>query len=93
MATSKKIENKVKGYFFMSINNDELNIDCAGEDVSLAAAFGMLITSKDKKHASIKRILSAAIEFAIHELQPKEKNSSKKSNIVPKTPTKAVKKK
>ena len=31
MATSKKVENKVKGYFFMSINNDVINVDMAGD--------------------------------------------------------------
>lgn len=93
MATSKKVENKVKGYFFMSINNDVINVDMAGDDVSLAAAFGMLLTSKTKSNADIKRILAASLEFAIQHLESKKKYSSKKSNTVPKTPTKAVKRK
>lgn len=80
----KKVEHKVAGYFFMSINNDEVNVDMAGDDTSLAAAFGMLLTSKAKSNADIKRILGASLEFAIHQLQPKEKYTSKKSNIVPK---------
>jgi hypothetical protein len=53
MAISKKVENKVKGYFFMSINNDVINVDMAGDDTSLAAAFGMLLTSKAKSNADI----------------------------------------
>jgi hypothetical protein len=72
MATSKKVENKVKGYFFMSINNDEINVDMAGDDTALAAAFGMLLTSKTKSNADIKRILGASLEFAIHELSKKK---------------------
>ena len=73
MATSKKVENKVKGYFFMSINDDVINVDMAGDDTSLAAAFGMLLTSKAKSNADIKRILAASLEFAIHHLESKKK--------------------
>jgi hypothetical protein len=73
MATTKKVENKVKGYFFMSINNDVINVDMAGDDVSLAAAFGMLFTSKAKNNTDIKRILGASLEFAIQHLESKKK--------------------
>jgi hypothetical protein len=73
MAISKKVENKVKGYFFMSINNDVINVDMAGDDTALAAAFGMLLISKTKSNADIKRILGASLEFAIHELESKKK--------------------
>ena len=73
MAIRKKIENKVKGYFFMSINNDVINVDMAGDDVSLAAAFGMLFTSKAKNNTDIKRILGASLEFAIQHLESKKK--------------------
>lgn len=73
MAISKKVENKVKGYFFMSINNDVINVDMAGDDTSLAAAFGMLLTSKDKSNTDIKKILGASLEFAIHQLESKKK--------------------
>ena len=93
MAISKKVENKVKGYFFMSINNDVINVDMAGDDTSLAAAFGMLLTSKAKDNADIKRILASSLEFAIDRLTKKEKPISKKSNTVPKTPVKAAKRK
>ena len=93
MATSKKVENKVKGYFFMSINNSEINVDCAGDDVALAAAFAKLLVSDDKGNKDVKRILGTSLEFAIQKLTKKEKYTSKKSNIVPKTPVKAVKKK
>lgn len=73
MAISKKVENKVKGYFFMSINNDVINVDMAGDDTALAAAFGMLLTSKAESNADIKKILGASLEFAIHQLQSKKK--------------------
>ena len=73
MAISKKVENIVKGYFFMSINNDEITINMAGDDTALAAAFGMLLTSKTKGNADIKRILRTSIEFAIHQLESKNK--------------------
>ena len=73
MAIRKKIENKVKGYFFMSINNDVINVDMAGDDTALAAAFGMLLTSKAKSNTDIKRILGASLEFAIHQLESKKK--------------------
>ena len=77
IATSKKVENKVKGYFFMSINNDVINVDMAGDDTSLAAAFGMLLTSKAKSNADIKRILAASLEFAIQQLESKKKPIAK----------------
>ena len=92
MAISKK-EHKVAGYFFMSINNNEISVDCAGDEVSLAAAFATLLVSDDKGNKDVKRILGASLEFAIDRLTKKEKYTSKKSKIVPKTPTKAVKKK
>ena len=57
----------------MSINNDVINVDMAGDDVSLAAAFGMLFTSKAKNNTDIKRILGASLEFAIQHLESKKK--------------------
>ena len=93
MATSKKVEHKINGYFFMSINNSEISVDCAGDDVALAAAFATLLVADDKGNKDVKRILGASLEFAIDRLTKKEKPISKKSNIVPKTPVKAVKKK
>ena len=79
MATTKKVENKVKGYFFMSINNDVINVDMAGDDISLAAAFGMLFTSKAKNNTDIKRILGASLGFAIQHLESKKKKPIAKS--------------
>ena len=92
MAISKK-QHKVAGYFFMSINNNEISVDCAGDEVSLAAAFATLLVSDDKGNKDVKRILGASLEFAIQKLTEKEKPISKTAKKVVKTPTKAVKKK
>lgn len=72
MAISKKVENKVKGYFFMSINNDVINVDMAGDDVALAAAFATLLVADDKGNKDVKRILGASLEFAIDKLTKKK---------------------
>ena len=93
MAISKKVQHKLQGYFFMSINDSEISVDCAGDDVALAAAFATLLVADDKGNKDVKRILGASVEFAIDKLTKKEKYTSKKSNIVPKKPVKAVKKK
>ena len=93
MATIKKVQNKLQGYFFMSINDSEISVDCAGDDTALAAAFATLLVADDKGNKDVKRILGASLEFAIDKLTKKEKYTSKKSNIVPKTPTKALKRK
>lgn len=71
MAKSKK--PKIDGYFFMSITDGNLDVDCAGDDVSIAAAFATLIAddSEDNKH--LRKILGAAIEFAIPMLQKDDK--------------------
>jgi hypothetical protein len=79
MATSKK--PKIDGYFFMSITDGEMDIDCAGDDMSLAAAFATLITDDSEDNKQLRRILGAAIEFAIPMLQKTVK------------PTKDIKKK
>jgi len=73
MAISKKVQHKLQGYFFMSINDNEISVDCAGDDVSLAAAFGMLLITKTKSNTDVKRILGASLEFAIKELESRKK--------------------
>ena len=80
MATSKKVEHKIDGYFFMSINNSEISVDCAGNDVALAAAFATLLVSDDKGNKDVKRILGSSLEFAIDRLTKKEKYTSKKKD-------------
>jgi hypothetical protein len=89
----KKIEDKVQGYFFISITNNEISVYCAGDDVAIAAAFATLLVTDDKGNQDVKRILGASLEFAIDKLTKKEKNTSKNSNKVQKTPIKAEKKK
>ena len=93
MAISKKVEHKVDGYFFMSINNSEISVDCAGNDVALAAAFATLLVSDDKGNKDVKRILGSSLEFAIDRLTKKEKPISKTAKKVVKTPVKAAKRK
>jgi hypothetical protein len=80
MATIKKVQNKLQGYFFMSINDSEISVDCAGDDTALAAAFATLLVADDKGNKDVKRILGASLEFAIDKLTKKK-------------PTKATKKK
>ena len=73
----KKVEHKVSGYFFMSINNNEISVDCAGDDVALAAAFATLLVADDKGNKDVKRILGASLEFAIDKLTKKKKPIAK----------------
>jgi hypothetical protein len=92
MATSKK--TKIDGYFFMSICNSEIDVNCSGDKDVIAAAFATLLLDNRKDGEQLKQILATATGIAAHELQfNKEKDSSKKSNKVPKKPVKAVKKK
>jgi len=68
----KKVQHKLQGYFFMSINDSEISVDCAGDDVTLAAAFATLIVADDKGNKDVKRILGASLEFAIDKLTKKK---------------------
>ena len=88
MATSKK--TKIDGYFFMSICNGELDVNCSGDENVLAAAFATIILDETKEGKQAKQLLATAIAIATHEMESKKKYSSKKSNLVPKTPKKAV---
>ena len=89
---AKSNENLIDGYFFMSVIDGEINIDCSGHDATLAASFATIIVSDDKKGANVKSILATAIAIAVTELE-NEKYSSKKTNKVPKTVKKVAKKK
>jgi hypothetical protein len=76
MATSKK---KIDGYFFMSICNGELDVNCSGDNNIISAAFATLLLDNTKDGEGIKKILATAAGIAAHELTySKEKNSSKK---------------
>ena len=92
MATNKnpKLED-LNGYFFMGIKGE--NVDHACEDntnnkSAIAAGFCSILETDDV----LFDLISAALLIAI-ETRENKKYTSKKSNKVPKTPTKAVKKK
>ena len=79
----------LNGYFFMSIDGNTVDIvyhDNTDNGLAIGAAFASAL-EKDKQ---LFKVLSAAFITVLNE---KEKHSSKKSNKVPKTPVKAVKKK
>jgi hypothetical protein len=90
MATSKipKVKD-LSGYFFMSIEGNTVDIvynDNTDNGLAIGAAFASAL-EKDKQ---LFKVLSAAMITVLNE---KEKHSSKKSNIVPKTVKKVTKKK
>ena len=90
MANSKRPKLKdIRAHFFISVIGDHVDIvyhDDADNGAGLGAALSIAMEEDDK----LMSIFSAALLTA---LDKKEKYSSKKSNIVPKKPTKAVKKK
>ena len=78
----------LSGYFFMSIEGNTVDIvyhDNTDNGLAIGAAFASAL-EKDKQ---LFKVLSAAMITVLNE---KEKDSSKKSNKVPKKPVKAVKK-
>lgn len=90
MAKSKipKVKD-LNAHFFMSVLANNVDIvyhDTTDNGAGLGAAFASALEEDEK----LFNILSAAF---ITVLEAKEKYSSKKSNKVPKTPTKAPKKK
>lgn len=82
MAKSKK--NLIDGYFFMSVIDGEINIDCSGHEATLAASFATIIVSDSKKGDSVKNILATAVAIAAAELElkaaPKKKANPKQMN-------------
>lgn len=88
MAKSKAQIMKCKAHFFMNVTDG--NVHTIFEDgdnkVILAAAFASAMLENEHLYD----IISAAFLTLLEE---KEKDSSKKSNIVPKKPIKAAKKK
>ena len=86
MAKNKKDDNaNIQGYFFMSINKGELDVNVGGDKDMLSAAFATLIIDEDNEGKDIQQILATAAGIAAHELQSqKEKYNSKKGNIMPK---------
>ena len=79
MATSKK--TKIDGYFFMSICNGELDVNCSGDKNVISAAFATLILDENKDGKDVQQILAVATAIAAHELQfNREKYVSKKKD-------------
>lgn len=79
---AKSDKNLIDGYFFMSIIDGEINIDCSGQDSALAAAFATIIVRNNKKGAGVKSILATAIAIAAAELEPKKKSNPKQMDRV-----------
>ena len=79
---AKSDKNLIDGYFFMSIVDGEINIDCSGQDSALAAAFATIIVRNNKKGAGVKSILATAIAIAAAELEPKKKSNPKQMDRV-----------
>ena len=93
MAKTKNNAN-IQGYFFMSINNSELDVNMGGDVDVLSAAFATLLLDNNKDGKETKNMLAVAAGIAAHELnRQKEKYTSKKSNKVPKTVKKVANKK
>lgn len=88
MAKSKKQIDKLKGHFFMAIGDGKVNTvyDDGDNKTILAAAFASAML----EDPYLFDIFSAAFLTIIDE---KEKDSSKKSNKLPKTVKKVAKKK
>lgn len=77
MATGKK--TKIEGYFFMSVCNGEIDVNCSGDRNSLAAAFATLLLDGSKQGAEVQNILATSAAIAAHELTyNKEKSAPKK---------------
>jgi hypothetical protein len=92
MAINKnpKLED-LSGYFFMGIKGSDVDHACednTNNKSAIAAGFCSILETDD----TLFEVMSAALMIAI-ETRENKKYSSKKSNKMPKTPTKAVKKK
>jgi hypothetical protein len=88
MAKSKLKVEDMNAHFFMSIRGN--HVDIIYHDDSNGAGLGAGLASVMEEDKELLKIFSAALLTA---LEGKEKYSSKKSNKLPKTPTKAAKKK
>jgi hypothetical protein len=91
MAINKnpKLED-LNGYFFMGIKGSDVDHACednTNNKSAIAAGFCSILETDD----TLFEVMSAALLIAMESRE--KKDISKKSNKVPKTPTKAVKKK
>jgi hypothetical protein len=92
--TKSKNNANIQGYFFMSINNGELDVNMAGDTDVLSAAFATLILDNNKDGKETRNMLAVAVGISAHELnRQKEKYTSKTAKKVVKTPKKSVNKK
>ena len=93
MAKSKIPQVKdLNGYFFMGIRGTNVELvyhDDSDRGLALGAAFATALETDD----SLFDIFSAAMLTALETRAKKEKYTSKKSNIVPKTAKKVANKK
>ena len=93
MAKSKIPQVKdLSGYFFMGVRGTDVELvyhDDSDRGLALGAAFATALETDD----SLFDIFSAAMLTALETRAKKEKYTSKKSNIVPKTAKKVAKKK
>jgi hypothetical protein len=91
MAKSKTLPKlkDLRAHLFMSVVGNHVDI-VYHDDAENGAGLGAGLSSLMEQDAKLFDIFSAAF---LTTLEAKEKYSSKKSNKLPKTPTKAVKKK
>jgi hypothetical protein len=89
MAKSKTLKVKdLSAHFFMNVNGNHIDV-IYSDDMNNGAGLGAAFASAMEQDEELLKIISAAF---ITVLEAKEKDSSKKSNKLPKTPVKAVKK-
>lgn len=93
MAKSKIPQVKdLNGYFFMGVKGTDVELvyhDDSDRGLALGAAFASVLEQDE----ALFDIFSAAMLTALETRAKKEKYTSKKSNIVPKTAKKVAKKK
>jgi len=77
-----KNRTNIQAYFFMSINDGQIDVNLCGDTDVLSAAFAQLIISKRKEEASIKKIIVDAIGISASTLR--DTIITKKGNILPK---------
>ena len=93
MAKSKIPQVKdLNGYFFMGIRGTDVEL-VYHDDSDRGLALGAAISSILEQDEALFNIFSAAFLTALETREKKEKYTSKKSNIVPKTAKKVAKKK
>jgi len=90
MIKSKKLKvEDIRAHFFMSVRGNHVDI-IYHDDYENGAGLGAALSTAMEEDENLFSIFSAALLTAI---ESKEKYNSKKTNIVPKTRTKPVKKK